>query len=230
MRISKNTTTALLAALILLVGWTGRAHAASTAGSEERINAVLAAPNVPEAYKRALRKHLKDQADKKAAHEKMRRERRSHGKGSGASSRAGIRKRLYKVAGGIVRGSGGVQLIIPPDALPSDMRVSLGRPARAQDASRAAKMAGDGLRGVSRAVALGPEATALAVPATVVFPYDPTKLNGLKEAELKIHAWNQTLGTWEQLPSKVDADKKAVSAQVSRLTTVQLLGGGAGNR
>lgn len=227
MRIPMKSTTALKAALILLTGWAGFANAASPASSEESVNAYLASPNVPERYKKAIKKKLDERSDKKVKREKLRGSRQGN---NGAAPRGGVRRRLYKIAGGIVRGAGGVELIIPPGALPSDMRVSVRRPAQAQEAARTAKMSAAGLRDVSRAVALGPEESALLIPATITLPYDASKLNGAKDADLKIYSWNQSLGAWEPQASKVDAAKKTVRAQVSRLTTVQVLSGGAGNR
>ncbi|HRY29447.1 MAG TPA: hypothetical protein P5079_05340, partial [Elusimicrobiota bacterium] len=60
----------------------------------------------------------------------------------------------------------------------------------------------------------GPEGTVFQQPVEITIPYDPEKLNGVPETDLKVFYWNKVEKIWEPLISRVDTVAHTVTAEV----------------
>lgn len=136
--------------------------------------------------------------------------------------------RLAQTQGGLVQRPDQVAVAVPPAALTQDVEISIAYP-DAQPA-RATVAAEKKLVPVSLPVAFGPEGTTFAAAVTITLPYDPAlvQAQGLREADLKVHYWNEVLQAWEALPSRMDATEHLVSADVRHFSVYQVLGAGGG--
>lgn len=120
--------------------------------------------------------------------------------------------------GGRVARKDGAAVLIPPKALPEDLRVTVASRPREAEARHGAAQ---GLTPASPAVEYGPEGTRFAQPVTLVIPYTPALAAATQD--LKVAYWNEKKREWEPLPSTVDPAKGTVSAQTTHFSLYQVM-------
>jgi len=70
----------------------------------------------------------------------------------------------------------------------------------------------------------GPEGATFDPPVTLTITYDPESLpEGVEEEDLSIAVWDEDAGVWVKLPSVVDTENKAVSAQIDGFSSFAIL-------
>ena len=123
----------------------------------------------------------------------------------------------------------GTGVRVPAGALSSELELTVAGADAGQDAgARSRKRLERKLTPVSDEIAYGPEGAAFNAPVTLTLSYDPAQaaLQGLDEDRLQVYFWNPARGDWEALPSQVDKNAHAVSAQTGHLSVYQVLGAG----
>lgn len=138
----------------------------------------------------------------------------------------GARKKIDKARGGLLKRLDSVAVAVPPTALSESLELSISHPP--EEAVRETVAQDKKLSMASLPVAFGPEGTTFSVPVTITLPYDASlvKIQGLNEANLKIHYWNPRASAWEVLISRVDPIAKTVNADVQHFSVYQVLGPG----
>ena len=97
------------------------------------------------------------------------------------------------------------ELTIPAGALPADVTITITAAAKSPPGN------------VGPAYDIGPDGTKFTKPVTLTIDYDPLKLGGLAEADLRLGT--VVKGVWEVLPgSTVDTRKNQVSGQTDHLS------------
>lgn len=134
---------------------------------------------------------------------------------------------IVAAKGGKVARFDKAEIILPPGALTANMLVTISSVvvrSQLEATVQARQLAAANLVAVSSAVAFGPEATALKTPATLILPYDRTKLQaqGLGGFNLQVFRWNRDKQTWDWMPTTANQDGM-LSAQVPRLSVYQVL-------
>jgi len=208
-----------LALLILVPAW-GARSSVEDAG-DKRLRELYDSPTTSEANKQKIAKHLADRESKRKEAVKVISQRRNQ-EASRRSHAPAAQVRIFPARGGLVRRRRAL-LLVPPGAIAADLIVSASEPDPAQDAARQAKMTAAGLSPVLAPVAFGPDDTVFNAPATITFSYHPRHLGDVREADLRIYSWDAAAGNWRALDSKVDADRRTVSALIVNLSTYQLL-------
>ncbi|MBI5243218.1 MAG: hypothetical protein HY922_05950 [Elusimicrobia bacterium] len=137
-----------------------------------------------------------------------------------------------KDEGGKVARKDKAGVIIPAQALPEDLKITVSS-APAQDGigedSRRA-MARNNLIAASPPVEYGPEGTQFKTEVTLVLPYSPllASAQGASEQSLKVHYWNKEKGRWEEMESEVDKDNRTVKAKTTHFSLYQVLASSRG--
>ncbi|TPW19408.1 MAG: NHL repeat containing protein [Elusimicrobia bacterium] len=123
--------------------------------------------------------------------------------------------------GGMVARRDGAAVLVGPEALARDLKVTVS-PASQDTDAREASSRRQGLTPASPAVAYGPEGTAFKKPVTLVLPY-VAALAGTGAKGLKVAYWNPDKRAWEELESQVDAVKRTVTATTTHFSLYQVM-------
>jgi hypothetical protein len=133
---------------------------------------------------------------------------------------------IVAVKGGRIARADKTAIIIPPGALASSLVLTISTAMARSDLEmtvRARKMDAANLVAISSGVAFGPEGTPFKTPATVILPFDTTKMAtlGFSEFDLQVFRWNRDKQTWDWLSTTENPDG-TVSARAPRLSVFQI--------
>ena len=135
---------------------------------------------------------------------------------------------IDKEEGGSVSRKDKAGVIIPAEALPDDLKITVSS-APIQDTagedSRRQAIARSNLVAASPPVKYGPEGTQFQTEVTLVLPLSPSfaSAKDASEQSISVYYWNDEKGRWEELKSEVDKKDLTVKAKTTHFSLYQVL-------
>ncbi|MBI4655891.1 MAG: VCBS repeat-containing protein [Elusimicrobia bacterium] len=141
-----------------------------------------------------------------------------------------VTKLVKKSEGGAIHHAKGIKADIPQDSLAADTEITVTSNRPIPKTSGVKRLSTSSLNQrelkiIAEPVEFGPEGTVFSLPVQIALPYNPAKLDGADENEIRICWYNQTTNQWEEMQTTVDKILKLAKAWTNHFSiyTVMVL-------